>query len=186
MRLPRVTCGHHFAPTPPRPPPPSVSPGEHHTEDGKIKGRPSFGDVEMKRQRQMAPEERGLGLHPAFFAVRMTSPWESPSMAIGPLKVLRKAAEPPAGGSCRIPKTLKPTNHLRRRDGRAFILPSVVDTLRPAALNSEPAICPSSVRRSADPSSERHRADRTRARPAGACPRVTRGTARDFRFPIIF
>jgi len=81
----------------------------------------------------------------------MTSPWESSWMAVGPLKVLRKAAEPPAGDLRRMPITLKPTNHLRRRDGRAFILPSVVGTLRPAALNSEPAICPSSVRRSARP-----------------------------------
>jgi hypothetical protein len=75
-------------------------------------------------------------------------------MAVGPLKVLRKAAEPPAGGLGRMLKTCKPTNHLRRRDGRAFILPSVAGT--PAtrlALSSEPVI--SSARGERGLSSER-------------------------------
>jgi hypothetical protein len=65
-------------------------------------------------------------------------------MAVGPLKVLREAVELPAGGSRRMSKTTKPTNHLRLPDGRAFILPSAVGTSAPRrslTLSSEPAIC---------------------------------------------
>ena len=76
--------------------------------------------------------------------------WESRWMAVGPLKVLRKAPEPPAGGSWRMPKNLYPTNRLRLPDGRAFPLPSKgrvhVPSLRhtqfsPTALQSTIAHC---------------------------------------------
>jgi hypothetical protein len=60
-------------------------------------------------------------------------------MAVGPLKVLREAAEPPAGDSRRMTKTLKGTNHLRRRGGRAFILRSVVGTQQP--INAQVRTC---------------------------------------------
>jgi hypothetical protein len=50
----------------------------------------------------------------------------NPVMAIGPLKVLRKAAEPPAGDSARISKISNPTNYMRPAGGGAFILPSMV------------------------------------------------------------
>lgn len=43
-------------------------------------------------------------------------------MVVGPLKVLRKAAEPPASGLRRIPKTLKPTNRLRPAEWPRFYL----------------------------------------------------------------
>ena len=95
----------------------------------------------------------------------MTPPWESPRTAVGPLKVLRKAAEPPAGGSRRMPKTLKATNHLRRRGGRAFTLRSVVGTQQP--INAQFRTCD---KRASDCglSSDRDRAEQ-RPHPPAAC-----------------
>ena len=153
----------------------------------RLSGRSVSPAAAMKRQRQRRPSKRvwAPAARPTFFAARMTSLPESPRMAIGPLKVLRKAAEPPASGLRRIPKTLKQTNHLRRRDGRALILPSVVGTLRPGALNSEPAKWPFERAAECGLSSHRHIFIRAPCR-SPRRPPVTRGTGGDSPSPKIF
>ena len=49
MRLPRGSPATFISRPLPRPPPPSISTGRHQTEDGKIKGRPSFGHRSLDR-----------------------------------------------------------------------------------------------------------------------------------------
>ena len=99
-------------------------------------------------------------------------------MAVGPLKVLRKAPEPPARRLRRIPKTLKLTNHLRRRDGRAFILRSAVGTQQP--INAQFRTCHMALKACVGVRAfilRAHRADRRRVLPKAA-PRPPRPAER--------